>query len=489
MAGSDYDILFSKYNNVVARNQDLREQLEKKQTQWSDRDKGFQKSEKNIRDLCESILATDRDEMNLGKATSWGQLSLDELISRASAAFVKYRKEQQRYFSKMTQELDSRREKIHDLENQVDRALSGDRSVTEEDLKAKVNNEKQKGHQSVAFSKPKNDIKIAKKGVVIEDDIDLTPDEEESLEEDMAALNERAKFVKATPSSRTYVPNKKSRQKKKRNQERAMLQDKDSYQEAEQIIDKTDWGWNILQIIGQTGYSVTQDIVNAVMKKHPDYTTSKIRQQLNLIVAHGVLKKDSLNIPLHTNTVTYELTPLGQRVYLSHFKEKAAPSEKSLLESEHDNATHGYGIKTLADIIRDSGHFQSVNEFTRKHPFKFKDGTQYIPDIICEDKNGRKFYLEYEVGTTSQTDLNGKLGKMARVTDTLNIVVPNANVLSHYSTMISKYIQNKGIGTVSSQTIRLCTITGLQGKDISKNSSWKQVFIPKSNGTQPITNF
>lgn len=81
----------NKYRILLA-NRDLEEQLRKKNEQWEKRDEAFRITEKNTRSLCKMILATDPDEMRLGKNKSWSKTPINVLLNNAVNALNKYQK-------------------------------------------------------------------------------------------------------------------------------------------------------------------------------------------------------------------------------------------------------------------------------------------------------------------------------------------------------------------------------------------------------------
>ena len=76
--GSDksFDTLLNKYNILLAQTRDLKEQLKNSQEKNQQLLSKFDVVEKNVRELCEDILAKDPKEMKLGIEYSWDKIEL-----------------------------------------------------------------------------------------------------------------------------------------------------------------------------------------------------------------------------------------------------------------------------------------------------------------------------------------------------------------------------------------------------------------------------
>ena len=85
--GSDksFDTLLNKYNILLAQTRDLKEQLKNSQEKNQQLLSKFDVVEKNVRELCEDILAKDPKEMKLGIEYSWDKI---ELFGKAKVHFM-----------------------------------------------------------------------------------------------------------------------------------------------------------------------------------------------------------------------------------------------------------------------------------------------------------------------------------------------------------------------------------------------------------------
>ena len=157
---SEFEILFSKYNIAVAKAKDLQEQLATKQEQWQERNQKIDIIEQNVRELCESILAKDKNEMILGADYSWNQLETLELISKSKRVFREYNAERTNILRKIMDEAEDRREQVESLKEQIIqmkvRGGNGKSKLTLEELEEQVEKEaeeKKKQEASVKASK------------------------------------------------------------------------------------------------------------------------------------------------------------------------------------------------------------------------------------------------------------------------------------------------------------------------------------------------
>lgn len=169
---------------------------------------------------------------------------------------------------------------------------------------------------------------------------------------------------------------------------------------------------------------------------------------------------------------------MGQRLYKERFGEMPVISEIEKIIAEHDNLIHGYGIKFIADLLREKGEFSEVNDMNRKRPIEIGSGKSYIPDLVCIDENGHTDYIEYECVNHTQTAFNAKCNKMSKITNVLNFVVPNADSIAKIRNEISKWIENRGARSLSHITVRVTGACQLKDAEFNDNRTWKLVFKP-----------
>lgn len=481
----EYDALWAKYNTAVALAQDLQEQLTTKNRQWEKRDNDFQISEKLARELCESILAKDSKEMVLGADYSWSSIELNDLILKAKKVLVEYVESRKELMRKIMDKSEERRQMIESLEEQIAvlKLNPGVANISSEELVAQI--EKEKKEKKAVESMPQSikDAIDSGKATIVLDPSDEDDSYTDELLVNMAETNAR---MQITPKSVPVTQSRKNIENKRARKEEAMKAHTINLKEYEEKM--SDEAWLILDVIGTKGFSLYADIENCVLRENPTITNSKMRLCMNLLANMGIFRRESVVNPLKGQLYVYQLTDIGTRLYKDRFKKSPVLSEMDIIMAEHDNCSHGYGIKFVADLIRETEQYVEVKDMNRKNPINLDNGITYIPDIVCIDKNGVKTYIEYECVNHTQSNFNAKCGKMCKVTSVLNFIVPNKEKADKIIGQIKAWVDNRGEKSLSHITIRVATAIQIKDKDLSKNQSWKYVFEPGKQ-KEPVVNF
>ena len=244
--------------------------------------------------------------------------------------------------------------------------------------------------------------------------------------------------------------------------------------------------WKMVEVIGMTGTAKYPHIDQIVKKEMLYFSENQLRKAATKLTGMNVLKHTELNLPLTPRITLYSLTPIGDRLFRKKFKVAPVPSEMVKVIKEHDNLQHGYGILDLAQLLADSDKYKKVYTFNRAQPLRFDNGTQYIPDIMCRNLDGKtKTYFEYERGNHTQKDFNAKCDKMCIVTEVLNFVAPNQKDLAKkLYPLIKEWIKKKGSSEYSNTIIRLTTPRDLKACRLNEHA-WKIVF-DLSQGIEPV---
>jgi len=479
---NDYDRLFQKYNLAVAQNQDLHEQLETKMQQWKNREEQMNINETSIRELCSKILATNRSELALGKQKTWDQMPLDEVIKKATVSLDLYMKNRRELLKELLDESEKRRNEIEKLKDDISRmtamGLSGEDLSNVDDVQKRIEKEREaeKFIEKMPESLKKQRAKIDRATADEEDDF---TESEEDLYGDVGM------YEKITPGSIPYKENDKRKEKKE--VVRDMAVQKAHEEEIKNLRDEIkEQHWLIIDYIGKTGKSVNADIKQEIK----ELNSSAYNSALMFLNTKRIIRKENIKNPIRKIMTIIEFTELGRMLYFDKHKKTPAESEASVVRRNHNNLNHGYGIKAITNELKNSGEFVEVTDDTRrKYVKKLGSGIEYIPDIVCKDANGKIVYIEYEVGTTSQTDFEGKVNKMMKVTDTLNIATPNRDVAEKYCTCVKKWIINMTPTRLKNITVRIMSAEQMKGNDnIINNDSWKYVFTPGTKGDEPLIN-
>ena len=103
----------------LAKAQNLEEQLTTKEEAWAKKMAQYKTVDKNARELCEMILAKDRNEMVLGSEYSWSSLPTLEMIQKAERAFKEYNQKRLKLMAQVMDLAEHRREIIEGLTDQI----------------------------------------------------------------------------------------------------------------------------------------------------------------------------------------------------------------------------------------------------------------------------------------------------------------------------------------------------------------------------------
>lgn len=481
----EFDTLQNKYNVAIAKAQDLQEQLLTKQKQWEKRDEDFEVVEKVTRELCEDILAKDPKEMVLGADYSWSSIPILELISKAKRVFREYNESRKDIMSKIMDQSELRRQEIESLQEQIVlmKTHPGAMDISQEELKQQIDKEKEK-QKALKNLPPKIQQSMTDgEGNILMDDHDDFDDIENDLYNGIA---EKDAKVQITPKSIPVTQNRKQLNKKKVRKQQKMMAHTINLKEYEEKLD--DVSFKILEVIGSKGVSIYSDIEAYVLKDIPTTTQSKCRISMGILTSMSLTNKEPIQNPLKGKLYVYQLTDMGSRVYHDKYGQVPVSSEMDIIIAEHDNCVHGFGIKFIADLLRETGEYEDVSDMNRKNPIQIGSGISYIPDIICTDKNGMKTYIEYERVTHTQTNFNAKCNKMSKVTDTLNFIVPNQNDVIRIKSKIESWIKSRGQKALEHITVRVTGAFQLKGTDLSDNKNWKVVYRPGKR-LEPYENF
>lgn len=194
--GSDksFDTLLNKYNILLAQTRDLKEQLKNSQEKNQQLLSKFDVVEKNVRELCEDILAKDPKEMKLGIEYSWDKIELLELIRKSKSAFHVYISARKDILERMADLCEERGNQIESLKLQIQKLLEEPtaRTLTMEELEKRCNEVKEKEEMMTKLS-PKMQEKVASGKIelieteandpVINEEMDVVVDAEDMEDE------------------------------------------------------------------------------------------------------------------------------------------------------------------------------------------------------------------------------------------------------------------------------------------------------------------
>lgn len=291
----DYEILFSKYNRALAKAQDLQEQLITKQEQWEKRNVDFDTIEKNVRELCESILAKDSKEMRLGTDYSWDSIPVNELIIKAKKVFREYNAQRTDVMRKIMDTSEDRRAQVESLKEEIimlktQGRIASDSVLTEDELRAQVDKdlEAKRDRAAQIISSKSMSVETQKavaagrinieeiksdfsngNALIIEEDSDFLDDDEPQKGAIIHSKEKKIRMGATVDNSKAKITQKSIpvSPAKKVVQNRQELQKKLDKEYTLNILSElekkiSDAGWVIMDVIGKYGLSVASDIID-----------------------------------------------------------------------------------------------------------------------------------------------------------------------------------------------------------------------------------
>lgn len=200
------------------------------------------------------------------------------------------------------------------------------------------------------------------------------------------------------------------------------------------VADKfNDLAWLIIEVLGVYGLSLRKEVIDRCGKiaqeRNMNAKYSTLSRELKaLTTIPDLLVVEKIRLPASGNVDVIELDRIGKAVFEYKFNQTAADSEAKLIRKEHDNLTHGYGIVCLGRTLSERNIFNSVDYMNKGKGIEVTvDGfeTVYVPDLVCKDKYGNRYYYEYELANHNMKNFRYKCDKMAQVSSVLRFVVPN----------------------------------------------------------------
>ena len=507
-----YASLLNKYNRLFAQAQDLHQQLNDKTEHARRQNAAFSKTTAIAKTLCKDILAKDPQEMVLGRAYSWDEVDIDTLLMKSLQSFRDYNAARTELLRRLKDESEERRIandahisqietlKFENRQLQQNRQSAshdgdeGDYGFSEEDdenIEASSRQPDEKAEEAIGSAS--YDIQEAHKSgaidLIIEEDGDLTERDMSDIEEAM----EMAKSVSIQAGDIPIAPSKKKRQHKADKKQKDMEAYVVDLAEIKSQI--TSYMWPIVEAIGGHGISKYVAIETKTFElwegsewqvehekaKRGKLTNSRIRMAVQYLAKLGVIEDEKISDPLQSHFLVYHLTPMGTQIYNDKYEKRPVLSEWDKLVADHDNAEHGYGIISIAEMFESSGFFTSVTSTKKDNRIKIEENLVYEPDIITV---GSKFtsYFEYERGYHNQTNFNIKLNKMSKVTNVINILVPTKQTLLTIQGQVEKWIESRGGNkALYSKKVRISTVRSLVGKDPHRHDNWQIVYDMKSD--------
>ncbi len=474
-----YEVLSGKYRTAIVSIHELEQERDLYEKQADDMRQDYKRMEKQIKELCETILKKEREKKDNKK---WMNMPTMEMIERAQESLEHYFPDMEEQIKKMLKQNEERRKEIESLRKQLDEVKDEDEQklkdmekekdaainalteklktgrMEEEDIEQTIQTAESRVQKAVKqkrknLSDKLNDIN----GGQDEDDAEEAPKKEhkDSSSGTDYAINVEAKdgideVVKNSVASvmvhGTYQdisgPKVFEDAKTKRNTKNAIkeavkdMQENQDSEISKELQDMTDMNKLHIRILGETGYSEFDRIVSYGMEHFPEKVTKAALYSSNMqLKRRGFLSQTNISVPGIPKLGLYKLTQKGQAAYQYLFSKEAKEASMDEIIRNHTSLEHGYGIMQVAKLIQDMPFIKKTKSdvvyITRTKDYTVKTGehTSYIPDIVIVSKKDGKetrVYIEYETGKCTETDFFAKCYKMATFSKYINIAVPDA---------------------------------------------------------------
>lgn len=210
--------------------------------------------------------------------------------------------------------------------------------------------------------------------------------------------------------------------------------------------------WLILEVLGVFGLSLRKEIIAKCLELAKERKLkanfSTVSRELNALEnIPDMFIVDKIPLPASGIVNVVRLGRTGTAVFENRFREPPVKSEAKRIIEEHDNLKHGYGIVSLGRTLRANGIFKTVDYMNKGKGIEVVvDGreTVYVPDLVCVDKYGNRYYYEYELANHNMKNFRYKCDKMVQVSSVLRFVVPNKEIAGQLKPKIQNWINHRG---------------------------------------------
>ena len=423
--------------------------------------------EDSARSLCTAILSKDRSELVLGTDYTWNKVQSEDLIHKALQSFKNYcitrTKDMQKlkdYAVQKNDELIDAQDKIQELSlNQTSASqIAGVQEMLEKKLKDSEN-KFAKAYEGCAVQYDEEEEATADK---------IVGKVAKSVADDYNK-EQQARYYKngAFPNTGVRSPEAEKRAQMKK---KAEIDNIDS-ELTTLAADLSEQERAVIQTMGRFGISLGPEIrKNVEMSQNKFSETCKKLNSKNLITCEKVI------LPVRSGGTpqAYVLTPRGEKIYKHLFGEYPAEGEATKIKRYHANLEHGYGIKSLRELLVESKRYGKVNMFEK--PVSLGKDISYQPDILATFKRNSDGtyndpdYFEYERVKQTPEEYFAKFNKMSVLTNGINVVVSSSNDHKKMQSYLYKWAQkNKSNPDYADVIIRLTSITVLENSVKTKN--------------------
>lgn len=238
--------------------------------------------------------------------------------------------------------------------------------------------------------------------------------------------------------------------------------------------------WDIFTAIVDSGISEMAKARQLVCERVKDgdeiISPDKAARIIKLLITMKLFSQIKVSTGMRWFMVL-NLTEVGLSIYREKYRKNPPETEYQRIVREHENAEHGYIIKDVVQILKDTGKYRSVSMSRKSNSVKLPDGRTCIPDIVGCTKDGIEYY-EIECGNHHQSDFNEKCDKLKGITQNLFFVAPNRETIEKkLKPQIEKWIETSGryILQISGVVVYLTSISELA------SGRWTYVFNMQSD--------
>lgn len=205
--------------------------------------------------------------------------------------------------------------------------------------------------------------------------------------------------------------------------------------------------WDVFQAIVESGLSemslIRMHICKNVKDEGEEISSEKASRLIKHLTSIMLVSLERINTGMRWFMVL-KLTDIGKKIYIQQFKKMPVETEYQQLVHEHDNAEHGYTIKDVVQILKDTGKYRSISMSRKGNAIRLSDGRTSIPDVVACTQTGVEYY-EVECGNHHPSDFNDKCNKLMMITKNIFFVSPNRETVEKkMRPLIEGWIKSRG---------------------------------------------
>lgn len=189
----------------------------------------------------------------------------------------------------------------------------------------------------------------------------------------------------------------------------------------------------ILTIIGDTGLARITDIYrHEAIDEEAFNGRQGVSKRLNELKNMGLLQSEKVSIGARGHIfIVFWLSDKGKSAYQYLTGRVPVESEVERLQREHASLEHGYLIKVVGDTLEANGYIVHRDREACTFYVKDEDGNEHriVFDLVAENEQGERKYIEVERGTHQEDEFFAKLDKIYLFTQDMYFVAPSDIVM------------------------------------------------------------